>query len=304
MSESYASPSPMMSEGAPPPQPTLTMPQLVGIGGQYPQRGAGGPALNFQGMVQPFAGMTAFGALPAQGQLLAVAQSQQLFSIYAANFGGNGITSFALPDLRGRTAVGGQPGNENAQSLAMSYVIAATPGADFAPLGTIALFGGNYAPPGWLVADGSTLPSSANPQLFEVIGTTYGGNGATTFDLPNLFNCAAVGAGKGPGLPSVALGQSVPGTVPGLGLNYLICTRGLYPSPDGNGGFPPSDAFLAQVVAYAGAAAPADWALCDGSLVKIEDNTVLYSLIGNTYGGDGFETFALPDLRGRMLVGS
>ena len=306
MSESYASPSLETTSAPPPQQATLTMAQLVGTGGQYPQRGAGGPALNFQGMVQPFAavGMAAFGAPPAQGQLLALAQAQQLFSIYGANFGGNGITSFALPDLRGRTAVGGQPGNEGAASLAMSYVIAATAGAEFAPVGTIGLFGGNYAPPGWLVADGSTLPISAYPQLFAAIGTSFGGNGTTDFNLPNLFNCAAVGAGKGPGLPAIGVGEPVSGAIPGLGVHYLICTKGIYPSPDGNGGFPPNAPFTGQVTAYGGLDAPDDWAFCDGSLVKIEDNTVLFALIGTTYGGDGAETFALPDLRGRMLVGS
>jgi microcystin-dependent protein len=46
--------------------------------------------------------------------------------------------------------------------------------------------------------------------------------------------------------------------------------------------------------------APVDWALCDGSLLAISENEALFDLIGTTYGGDGQNTFALPDLRGRM----
>ena len=48
--------------------------------------------------------------------------------------------------------------------------------------------------------------------------------------------------------------------------------------------------------------APAGWARCDGSLLPISENEVLFQLIGTTYGGDGQETFALPDLRGRVPI--
>lgn len=49
---------------------------------------------------------------------------------------------------------------------------------------------------------------------------------------------------------------------------------------------------------------PVGWALCQGQLVPIEENTALFSIIGTTYGGDGQTTFALPDLRGRVAVGT
>ncbi len=48
--------------------------------------------------------------------------------------------------------------------------------------------------------------------------------------------------------------------------------------------------------------APAGWALCQGQLLSIADNDILFTLIGTTYGGDGMNTFALPDLRGRVPV--
>jgi len=54
---------------------------------------------------------------------------------------------------------------------------------------------------------------------------------------------------------------------------------------------------------FAGNFAIRGWAFCDGSLLPISENDALFSLIGTTYGGDGQETFALPDLRGRVPVG-
>lgn len=64
------------------------------------------------------------------------------------------------------------------------------------------------------------------------------------------------------------------------------------------------DPTMAEVKLFAGNFAPLDWAYCDGRLLSIEENTALYSLIGTMYGGDGQRTFALPDLRGRVPVGT
>src|SRR5688500_5360306 len=203
----------------------LAMPQLVASAGVYPSRGGdGGPAYFNQGMIQPFAGgMAAYGAPRARGQLLSIYDNNQgLFTLYRTNFDGNGVNTFGLPNLKGRIAIGGPPvGEEGEQTLTLTWLIAAS-GADVPFAGTIVAFGGDYVPDGWLAADGSLLTIAANRALFEAIGTTYGGDGATDFALPNLKGAAPVGVGRGPGLPPVALGQKVSGTVPGLGLNYLL----------------------------------------------------------------------------------
>ena len=60
-----------------------------------------------------------------------------------------------------------------------------------------------------------------------------------------------------------------------------------------------SEPFIAEVRIFAGNFAPRGWALCDGQLLPISQNTALFSLIENIYGGDGRSTTALPDLRGR-----
>jgi microcystin-dependent protein len=57
--------------------------------------------------------------------------------------------------------------------------------------------------------------------------------------------------------------------------------------------------FLGEVRVFAGSFAPAGWALCNGQLLAISQNTALFSLLGTTYGGNGVSTFGLPDLRGR-----
>jgi microcystin-dependent protein len=61
-------------------------------------------------------------------------------------------------------------------------------------------------------------------------------------------------------------------------------------------------AYLGEIRMFAGTFAPAGWAFCDGSLLPISENDALFTLIGTTYGGDGQETFALPDLRGRVPI--
>lgn len=61
-----------------------------------------------------------------------------------------------------------------------------------------------------------------------------------------------------------------------------------------------SDPFLAQITMFGGNFAPRSWAMCDGQLLAISQNTALFSLLGTTYGGDGRTTFGLPDMRGRV----
>lgn len=60
--------------------------------------------------------------------------------------------------------------------------------------------------------------------------------------------------------------------------------------------------FIGEIRLFGGNFAPAGWALCQGQLLSIADNSALFTLIGTTYGGDGMSTFALPDLRGRFPV--
>ncbi|SCY92830.1 phage tail protein [Alkaliphilus peptidifermentans] len=60
--------------------------------------------------------------------------------------------------------------------------------------------------------------------------------------------------------------------------------------------------YIGEIKMYAGDKPPKGWALCDGQLLPISENQILYNLIGTTYGGDGVSSFALPDLRGRIPI--
>jgi microcystin-dependent protein len=65
----------------------------------------------------------------------------------------------------------------------------------------------NFAPRGWALCNGQILPIAQNTALFSLLGTSYGGNGQTTFALPDLRGRVPVSAGQGPGLSSYDLGQ-------------------------------------------------------------------------------------------------
>ena len=127
--------------------------------------------------------------------------------------------------------------------------------AQEAMLGEIRLFASNFAPRGWAFCEGQLLPISQNTALFSLLGTTYGGDGRTTFALPDLRGRVPVGVGQAPGLNNVRLGekqgaepltisknpsddkgksktgdtQTIQGQL-SIGLHYIICLQGIYPS--------------------------------------------------------------------------
>lgn len=74
-------------------------------------------------------------------------------------------------------------------------------------LGQIQAFGFNFAPRGWAKCEGQLLSINQYQALFSLLGTTYGGDGRTTFALPDLRGRVAIGEGSGPGLPSYRLGE-------------------------------------------------------------------------------------------------
>lgn len=146
--------------------------------------------------------------------------------------------------------------------LAMTASVSQSATPDGCYIGEIFMFAGNYAPTGTALANGQLLPINQNTPLFSLLGTTYGGNGTTNFALPDLRGRAPVSAGQGAGLSNITLGQQrgsesatpalattsvIPTTragnttvataaspiatiPPQLGINYVICLQGIYPS--------------------------------------------------------------------------
>ena len=74
-------------------------------------------------------------------------------------------------------------------------------------IGQIQLFGFNFAPRGWAFCDGQLLPINSYTALFSLLGTTFGGDGRTTFGLPDLRGRSAVGVGTGPGISTISWGE-------------------------------------------------------------------------------------------------
>lgn len=101
--------------------------------------------------------------------------------------------------------------------LSMYYIFAlqgSFPSRSFAVdpyLASVDIFAGNFAPRGWAFCEGQLLPISQYSAVFSLVGTTYGGDGRTTFGLPDLRGRVAIGTGNGPGLTSRPLGQKAGG---------------------------------------------------------------------------------------------
>ncbi len=79
--------------------------------------------------------------------------------------------------------------------------------AQEAYIGEIRMFAGNFAPRGWALCDGQLLPIHQNQALFSIVGTMYGGDGRTTFALPDLRGRVVVHPGQGPGLTRRQIGE-------------------------------------------------------------------------------------------------
>jgi len=253
------------------------------------------------------------------------------------------FSSFGLADVTGITG-NNAPVPTVQPSLGINYLIRTSgfypsdQGSPVGSIGEIIQFAGNFVPDGYAAADGHLLPISQNTALFSLLGTSWGGNGQTTFAVPDLRGRAAIGAGQGAGLSNYDVGETVgveqltlnvsnltphshtlptnpvsntsitggavPYTTmqPSAALHYIVPLEGIYPS-QGGGGPVSSSPVLGFVYATASFNAQNIWTTASGQLLPINQNDALFSILGTTYGGDGVTTFALPDLRGRAPIG-
>jgi microcystin-dependent protein len=392
-------------------QPGLGINYLISTQGIFPSRNSGGTADITQLDANPFLGeITMFagnfaprGWAFTDGQLLSINSNQALFALLGTQYGGDGRTTFGLPDLRGRSAMhqghgigltdrrigskvgvddvtlteaqmpshnhvlspppfgntntfntgGSQPHTNMAPSQAINFYVPLTgifPSRNDATIndpvpnsggdefiGSVKMAGYNFAPRNSMQADGQLLDIASNTALFSILGTTYGGDGRTTFGIPDLQGRVVMHEGTGNGLTNRRLGEELgveqvtltestmpshnhPGDDPTLNtggsqahdnkqpsntLNYIIAIQGLFPSRNSEIGDITTnslDPFLGEIQLFAGNFAPRGWAFTDGQLLGINGNEALFSILGTTYGGDGRTTFALPDLRSRVPV--
>jgi microcystin-dependent protein len=212
-------------------------------------------------------------------------------------------------------------------SLGVTYLVRTQDPTNFADIGQVEAFAGSVVPGGFSVANGQLVSIASNPALFSRIGTTYGGDGVTNFALPNLSGRTVVGFGQGAGLTNRNLGsvagattetltanqvppfggasgilsasQPVSTLQPSLALNQAIVTQGFFPSPNGT---PAQGPVIGQVLTYASSLLPNGRLFANGQQLAINQNQALFSVLGNTYGGTGFTSFALPNLSGRAAT--
>jgi microcystin-dependent protein len=114
-------------------------------------------------------------------------------------------------------------------------------------VGEIRMFAGNFAPNGWMFCEGAPLPISENDVLFQLIGTTYGGDGEETFNLPNLASRVPIHMGTGPDGTTYQLGEMAGTEQETLTVQQIPNhTHPLTASTDVASAQPPSNAVLAQ----------------------------------------------------------
>lgn len=118
-------------------------------------------------------------------------------------------------------------------------------------IGEIKLFGFYFAPRGYMTCNGQLLAISSNTALFSLLGTAYGGNGQTTFGLPNLGGRAALGAGQSPGTSNYQIGEAAGSETvtlttaqmpmhvhSAIGITATLPVGGAADSSDPNGAYP------------------------------------------------------------------
>jgi len=248
-----------------------------------------------------------------------------------------GLSNGAFADVTD-PAGGGQPQNTIQPSTALNYLVQIS-GA-FHNLGEIHISTSNVLPIGFLPAEGQLLAINTNQALFSVYGTSYGGNGVTNFALPDLRGRTPIGVGDGPGLTPQALGQTsgvesvslntanlpahdhtmpaggVTGITggnqpytnvqPTVAINYRVPMEGIFPAHGPGIAGTTSEQILGFVYMTGSAfVPPTDTVLfAKGQVLDIVDNAAQFSLLGTSFGGDGIDTYALPDLQGRAPIGA
>jgi microcystin-dependent protein len=351
---------------------TLFLHYIICVQGVFPVSGGG--TLEPVDRTTPFIGeikAVAISALPTgymecDGHTLTPSSYTALYTILGTTYGGDGSTTFALPDLRDAVPIGAGPGpggqfyslgqrtGTNSIYLSSGNLPAHThtlPGGGNTgstggglPFGTlqpsvainflidadgqIAMFAGNFAPQGWAFCDGSLFAMSSYPTLNSYIGTTFGGDGVTTFAVPDLRGRSPAGLGGNPpatvslggqyGAATITLNQlnlpshnhSIPGGTTGntgssqqldvrqpiLGMTWAMMETGLIP-----GGNSP---FMGEMRLFPGTplSGTGTWIQASGQTLPISVYSSLFSYIGTTFGGNGISTFGVPNLAGNLAT--
>lgn len=225
------------------------------------------------------------GTLACNGQLVSRSTFPGLFEALGTRYGGDGTTTFGVPDIPAKTTPSGQPlrwvvvtdgpswGNATEALLAEVRLLPGPPPTGSALAQIV------------VPCDGRTLPLDANnAALFNLMGTQFGGNGVNNFALPDL--------------PPLAVPN-------GPALSYWLFVNGLFPPAGGDSVTPTQgndtiDTYLASMLLLpypdSDTRQIQGLALCQGQTMPIAQWQAMFSLLGTTYGGNGTTNFLLPVL--------
>jgi microcystin-dependent protein len=206
---------------------------------------------------------------------LPIADYTELFDLIGTTYGGDGQQTFALPDLRGRAPV--HQGTLSGEA----FQLGARVGVEAVAVTDAQLPAHTHQ----LHATGQPAESTLDAMLAVVLGSDarpYGTAGPQVSLAP-------------PMLGSSGGGQPHSNLQPYLVLNFIIAVEQM-PIMSGP--------FIAEIRIFPYSAVPTGWASCRGQLLPIAQNTPLFSLLGTTFGGDGRNNFALPNLQAATPMGT
>lgn len=231
------------------------------------------------GEIRVFAGNYApSGWALCNGQMMSVSNYQALYSILGTSYGGNGSSTFALPNLCGRVPMGAGQG-----SGLSNYALGSTGGSSTITYTVANLPAHSHT----ITINGSADAANSDTPKGALPATTGSNSYATSANGSMASGTLSVTVG--------ADGGNAPqnNMQPYLGLSYIIALQGIYQGAD--------QPYLGEIRLYAGSIIPDGWHACDGSSIQTMQNQALYSLIGTTYGGTS-TAFCLPDLRSRVPI--
>jgi len=213
-----------------------------------------------------------------QGQTLEIRKNEALYSLLGTKFGGDiKYQTFELPYLPKISYETKIPYTIMVDSDARYPYFSDEKIGDLRYIGEIKLFPCTFIAKGWAVCEGQLLKIEDYRNLYDLIGTQYGGNGEDSFALPNLVGKELIREDT----------------------RYCIRIEGDCPKKDVEGG----NEYISRIGIFPYEFAPKGWMLCDGKKLEVQGNHALYSLLKNRYGGEKYETFVLPNLieEGKLL---
>lgn len=198
----------------------------------------------------------------ANGRLLQIAAHPELFHVLGTRFGGDGHQDFAVPNLPAANGLHALICDEGSAPVSGGF------GGNGCVMANVQLFALRYTVQGYVPADGSLLQINQYPLLYSYMNTAFGGDGNSTFAVPNL--------------------RAPPG------MSYQVCASG---TPWNLDAMPASGSCtLTEIDLWATRIYPVNYIQVRGDFLPVAQWDALFSLILNDFGGDGYRYFALPNI--------